>query len=91
MPRGSLAPDKTGKAQVEPFRRPRAQVGSPWTEAAGPIMDQNLIHLQVQVDPLEPRGGVLELLRRLRPLWKPQEVQLKVALVQLEADSRRNS
>ncbi|CAF89876.1 unnamed protein product, partial [Tetraodon nigroviridis] len=77
MPRGSLAPDKTGKAQVEPFRRPRAQVGSPWTEAAGPIMDQNLIHLQVQVDPLEPRGGVLELLRRLRPLWKPQEVQLK--------------
>lgn len=40
---------------------------------------QKLLHLQVQVDPLEPRGGVLELLRRLRPLWKPQEVRLKVA------------
>lgn len=41
---------------------------------------RNLLHLQLQVDPLEPQPGVLELLRRLRPHWKPQEVHMKVVL-----------
>lgn len=39
----------------------------------------NLVHLQLHVEPLEPRPGVLELLRRLRPHWKPREVHMKVA------------
>lgn len=83
MPRGSLAPDKTRNAQVEPFRQPQSRAGFFRTGAARLIMDggsQNLLHLQLQVDPLEPRRGVLELLRRLRPQWKPQEVHLKVVL-----------
>lgn len=67
---GSLAPDKTRNAQVEPFKQPQSRVV---------IMDgQNLLHLQLHVDPLEPRRGVLELLRRLRPQWTPQDVHMKV-------------
>lgn len=69
MPRGSLAPDKSRHTQVEAFR----QLPPPPR-----VMDQKLLHLQLHVDPLEPRRGVLELLRSLRPQWKPQEVHMKV-------------
>uniref|UniRef100_A0A673ZS85 ethanolamine kinase n=1 Tax=Salmo trutta TaxID=8032 RepID=A0A673ZS85_SALTR len=37
-----------------------------------------LLHLDVCVDEQKPRGGVLELLGRLRPQWKPQDIKMKV-------------
>lgn len=39
---------------------------------------ENLLHLHLHIDELEPRGGILELLRRLRPQWKPQDIHMKV-------------
>ncbi|KAM3608992.1 uncharacterized protein V6R79_008092 [Siganus canaliculatus] len=36
-----------------------------------------LLHVDVTVDELEPRKGILELLRILRPQWKEQNVQMK--------------
>lgn len=38
-----------------------------------------LLHLDVCVDEQKPRGGVLELLGRLRPQWKPQDIKMKVS------------
>ncbi|CAB1323539.1 unnamed protein product, partial [Coregonus sp. 'balchen'] len=37
-----------------------------------------LLHLDVCVDEQKPRSGVLELLGRLRPQWKPQDIKMKV-------------
>lgn len=71
VPPRSLAPDKTRNARVEPSRQSQSQV---WLVMEG----QKLLHLQLQVDPLEPRAGVLELLGRLRPHWDPQHVHMKV-------------
>lgn len=39
---------------------------------------ENLLHLHLHIDELEPCGGILELLRRLRPQWKPQDINMKV-------------
>lgn len=36
-----------------------------------------LLHVDVQIDELEPHGGILDLLRRLRPQWKAQDIQMK--------------
>ncbi|XP_061578417.1 ethanolamine kinase 1-like [Cololabis saira] len=36
-----------------------------------------LLHLDVQVDERGPRGGILDLLRRLRPHWKAQDIKMK--------------
>lgn len=71
VPPRSLAPDKTQNTRVEPSKQLQLQV---WLVMEG----QKLLHLQLQVDPLEPRAGVLELLRRLRPHWDPQHVHMKV-------------
>lgn len=40
-------------------------------------VSKQLLHLDVRVDELEPRRGILDLLRRLRPQWKEQDVQMK--------------
>ncbi|TKS73937.1 Ethanolamine kinase 2 [Collichthys lucidus] len=36
-----------------------------------------LLHVDLYIDDLEPRKGILELLRRLRPLWKEKDIELK--------------
>nr|XP_046250657.1 ethanolamine kinase 1-like isoform X1 [Scatophagus argus] len=36
-----------------------------------------LLHLDVQIDELNPRRGILDLLKRLRPRWKAQDIQMK--------------
>ncbi|KAM3869900.1 ethanolamine kinase 2 [Diretmus argenteus] len=36
-----------------------------------------LLHLDIHVDEQDSRGGILDLLRRLRPHWKPQDIQTK--------------
>lgn len=38
-----------------------------------------LLHVDIHIDDLKPRKGILELLRRLRPLWKEQDIQLKAS------------
>ncbi|XP_056908046.1 ethanolamine kinase 1 isoform X1 [Takifugu flavidus] len=38
---------------------------------------ENLLHLYLHIDELEPRGGILELLRSIRPQWKPQDIHMK--------------
>lgn len=53
-----------GSAVLEMDRRP-----------AG--VSKQLLHLDVHVDELEPRRGILDLLRRLRPQWKEQDVKMK--------------
>lgn len=39
-----------------------------------------LLHVDVQIDELEPRRGILDLLRRLRPRWKAQDIQMKASV-----------
>ncbi|XP_059190620.1 ethanolamine kinase 2 isoform X2 [Centropristis striata] len=36
-----------------------------------------LLHVDLHIDEEEPRRGVLELLRRLRPHWEEQDIQMK--------------
>ncbi|XP_035521457.1 ethanolamine kinase 1-like isoform X1 [Morone saxatilis] len=36
-----------------------------------------LLHVDIHIDQLEPRCGILDLLRRLRPHWKAQDIQMK--------------
>ncbi|XP_042352407.1 ethanolamine kinase 1-like isoform X2 [Plectropomus leopardus] len=36
-----------------------------------------LLHVDLRIDEHEPRRGILELLSRLRPCWKAQEIQMK--------------
>lgn len=38
-----------------------------------------LLYVDVHVDKLEPRQGILTLLRRLRPHWKAQDIQIKAS------------
>lgn len=44
---------------------------------------KQLPHVDVRVDEVEPRQGVLDLVRRLRPHWKLQDVQMKASSVTL--------
>lgn len=37
-----------------------------------------LLHVDIYVDELEPRTGIFNLLSRLRPHWKTQDIQMKV-------------
>ncbi|XP_047658589.1 ethanolamine kinase 2 isoform X2 [Tachysurus fulvidraco] len=37
-----------------------------------------LLHLNVCLDELSPRAGVIELLKTLRPQWRPEDITLKV-------------
>ncbi|XP_073669341.1 ethanolamine kinase 1 isoform X3 [Paramisgurnus dabryanus] len=36
-----------------------------------------ILHLDVCVDKLSPRPGITELLKKLRPQWKPEDIQIK--------------
>ncbi|XP_034735310.1 ethanolamine kinase 1 [Etheostoma cragini] len=36
-----------------------------------------LLHVDLNIDEHEPRSGILDLLSRLRPLWKGQNIQMK--------------
>ncbi|XP_068595649.1 ethanolamine kinase 1 [Brachionichthys hirsutus] len=36
-----------------------------------------LLHVDVHINELEPRQGILDLLRRIRPHWKSQDIQMK--------------
>ena len=38
-----------------------------------------LLHLDIHVDEEEPRLGILELLKRLRPEWNTKDIQMKVS------------
>lgn len=38
-----------------------------------------LLYVDVHVDKLEPRQGILDILRRLRPQWKAQDIQIKAS------------
>ncbi|XP_029992493.1 ethanolamine kinase 1 [Sphaeramia orbicularis] len=40
------------------------------------VRDQ-LLHVEIHIDEHEPRRGILELLRRLRPQWNSGEIQMK--------------
>lgn len=42
---------------------------------------KQLPHVDVHIDEVEPRQGVLDLVRRLRPQWKLQDVQMKASSV----------
>lgn len=42
---------------------------------------KQLPHVDVRIDEVEPRQGVLDLVRRLRPQWKLQDVQMKASSV----------
>lgn len=42
---------------------------------------KQLPYVDVHVDEVEPRQGVLDLVRRLRPHWKLQDVQMKASAV----------
>lgn len=42
---------------------------------------KQLPYIDVRVDEVEPRQGVLDLVRRLRPKWKLQDVQMKASSV----------
>lgn len=44
---------------------------------------KQLPHVDIHVDEVEPRQGVLDLVRRLRPHWKLQDVQMKASSVTL--------
>ncbi len=37
------------------------------------------LQLDVCVDERTPRQGILELLKKLRPEWKPEEIQIKAS------------
>lgn len=37
-----------------------------------------LLHVDIHVDEHEPRRGILELLSKLRPHWKAEDIQMKV-------------
>ncbi len=37
------------------------------------------LHLDVCVDERTPRHGTLELLKKLRPEWKPEDIQIKAS------------
>ncbi|XP_037622480.1 ethanolamine kinase 1-like isoform X1 [Sebastes umbrosus] len=39
--------------------------------------NHQLLHVDLLIDEHEPRRGILDLLSRLRPLWKAQDVQMK--------------
>ncbi|XP_047451337.1 ethanolamine kinase 1 [Mugil cephalus] len=36
-----------------------------------------LLHVDIQIDEQEPRRGILDLLRRLRPHWRAEDIQMK--------------
>ncbi|KAM4619243.1 ethanolamine kinase 1 [Polymixia lowei] len=38
---------------------------------------EQLLHLDIHVDEVQPRRGILDLLSRLRPQWKEQDIQIK--------------
>lgn len=40
---------------------------------------KQLLHVDVGINELEPREGILDLLRRLRPHWKAQDIQMKAS------------
>lgn len=42
------------------------------------LSKNQLFHVDIYVDELEPRTGILKLLSRLRPHWKTQDIQMKV-------------
>ncbi|XP_029909944.1 ethanolamine kinase 1 [Myripristis murdjan] len=39
--------------------------------------EDQLLHLDIYVDEQNPRGGILDLLSRLRPQWRTQDIQMK--------------
>lgn len=41
---------------------------------------KHLPYIDVRIDEAEPRGGILDLVRRLRPQWKLQDVQMKAGV-----------
>lgn len=41
------------------------------------VARNQLLHVNIHIDELDPRRGVLDLLRRLRPQWKTQDIQMK--------------
>ncbi|XP_029379414.1 ethanolamine kinase 1 [Echeneis naucrates] len=45
---------------------------------SGSADDRNqLLHVDIQVNEQDPRGGILDLLSRLRPHWRVQDIQMK--------------
>lgn len=46
---------------------------------AGESADNQLLHVDIHIDEDVPRRGVLELLGRLRPHWKAEEIQMKAS------------
>lgn len=45
--------------------------------SAGP--GNQLLHVDVHIDEMEPNRGILDLLKKLRPQWKVQDIQMKVS------------
>lgn len=45
--------------------------------SAGP--GNQLLHVDVHIDEVEPNRGILDLLKKLRPQWKLQDIQIKVS------------
>lgn len=48
-------------------------------DSESPGATKLLHHIDVHVDELEPRKGILDLLRRLCPQWKPHDIQMKAS------------
>uniref|UniRef100_A0A3Q3XJR8 ethanolamine kinase n=1 Tax=Mola mola TaxID=94237 RepID=A0A3Q3XJR8_MOLML len=44
--------------------------------SAGP--GNQLLHVDVHIDEVEPNRGILDLLKKLRPQWKLQDIQIKI-------------
>lgn len=44
------------------------------------VARNQLLHMNIHIDELDPRRGVLDLLRRLRPQWKTQDIQMKASV-----------
>lgn len=38
-----------------------------------------ILHLDISVDERSPRHGITKLLKKLRPQWKPEDVQIKAS------------
>lgn len=38
-----------------------------------------LLHVDIQIDEQEPRRGILDLLSRLRPHWRAEDIQMKAS------------
>ncbi|TRZ00633.1 hypothetical protein DNTS_015392 [Danionella cerebrum] len=43
------------------------------------FMEHNRLHLNLSVDDRSPRPGISELLKKLRPEWNPEEIQIKAS------------